>query len=220
MSLSMTKKQTISMTKKPDGSERTKIRVGLGWELLKEPLDLDVAAFLTKHDPATNTSICDEDDGMIFFGQYQDPTTKHFYSQKYGKDVVHCGDNRTGAGDGDDESILIDFAMLNQTRPHINEVMVFVTVFEKDASGNPLPENQMKQHFGMMGDAYTKVYDDVTGEEICKYDLDETFPGYFGVQVGNFRKDSAGAWAFTAVGSGFNKNLLSIAKYLKVPCFS
>ena len=207
MSLSLSKGQTLSLSKKSNGSKRTKVRVGLGWELTKSPLDLDATIFLATNDGTE--SVVNEDDGMIFFGQLESP--------KYGPDVKHYGDNRSGAGDGDDEKIDIDFALLSQNRPHINEIMVFVTIYQQDANNQPLPESQMTQHFGMMTDAYLKIYDTDSNEEICNYDLDATFPGNFSVQIGNFKKDAAGEWSFEAVGSGFNKNLMTIAKRLKVP---
>lgn len=207
MALSLSKGQTLSLSKKSNGSKRSRVRVGLGWELTKPPLDLDATVFLTVNNGTE--SVVTEDEGMIFFGQLEIP--------KYGSDVKHWGDNRSGAGEGDDEKIDINFDLVNKHRPNVNEIMIFVTIYQQDANNNPLPENQMTQHFGQMTDAYLKIYDSDTNEEICNYDLDATFPGNFSVQIGNFKKDAAGEWSFEAIGSGFNKNLMSIAKRLKVP---
>jgi tellurium resistance protein TerD len=210
MSLSLSKGQTLSLSKKSNGAKRTRVTVGLGWELLTgvKELDLDATVFLASNNGTE--SVVSEDDGMIFFGQLESP--------KYGPDVKHHGDNRSGAGaEPIKEKIDIDFALLSQNRPNINEIMVFVTIYQQDANNQPLPESQMTQHFGLMTDAFLKIFDADTNEEICNYDLDATFPGNFAVQIGNFKKDAAGEWAFDAIGSGFNKNLMSIAKRLKVP---
>ena len=208
MSLSLKKGQTLSLAKKPDGSLRTKVRIGLGWEVLGTPLDLDATVYLCNS--TSGAPICENDANMIFFNQKNGP----------GDCVVHHGDNRTGAGDGDDEVIDIDFTKVNQMVPSVNEILLFVTIFQSDKEGNPLPEDKMDQHFGLMKDAYLKIYDQDSGTEICNYDLDATYPDKFAVQIGSFKKQGDSSWSFDAVGEGFNKNLMSISNRLRVPSFS
>lgn len=209
MALSLQKGQSLSLSKNSSGGVRTKIRVGLGWELLGQPLDLDVTVYIAR-DIGGDKFMVEDDRHMIYFGQ------------KVGPDacVAHSGDNRSGAGDGDDETVNVDFTKVESACPNADAVMVFVTIFEADPSGNPLPESKMKQHFGMMGEAYINIYDESTKELICDYKLGTSFNGNSSVHVGNFRKKGAGNWDFEAVGTGFNLNLMSISKHLNVPSFA
>jgi tellurium resistance protein TerD len=206
--ISLAKGSSLSLAKKPNGDVRKIVKCAIGWEVIASPkeLDLDISAFAAIND-GVNIPVVPSDDGFIFYGQTKSPNFD---------DIVHSGDNRSGVGDGDDETITIDFSKVNVLRPTINEIMLVVTISEPDPNTNlPVPESMMTKHFGMLKEAYLRIFED-DGTEICKFDLDETFPSNFGIIVGSFKKVGT-EWKFEATGQGVNKNLLSIAKRLNVP---
>jgi tellurium resistance protein TerD len=104
--------------------------------------------------------------------------------------LEHTGDNRTGAGDGDDESIKVDLSKL----PDGCEKITFVVTIDEAES--------RRQNFGQVRNAFVRIYDPLTNEEILKYDLGEDFSIETAVEFGElYKKDSA--WKFKAVGTGF-----------------
>ena len=104
--------------------------------------------------------------------------------------VEHTGDNLTGAGDGDDESIKVD---LSKLPAGCESITVVVTIHEAEAR---------KQNFGQVRNAFVRVYDPSTNEEILKYDLGEDYSIETAVEFGSlYLKD--GQWKFKAIGAGF-----------------
>lgn len=94
---SLTKGEVSSITKKAPGV--TKVKFGLGWDAPEDaPIDLDAIVFLLGSDG----QLVDKSSGVIFF------------NNKAAHGVVHSGDNRTGAGEGYDETVVIDLAALPQ----------------------------------------------------------------------------------------------------------
>jgi tellurium resistance protein TerD len=151
----------------------------------------------------------DSDDHMIYFKQPVGPNSC----------VLHSGDNRTGISNGDNEVITVDFDKVSSSCTDSDSVMIFVTIFEPDAIGNPISETKATQNFSMLNNAYINIYDEITNELILGYELSSSFKGCTALHVGNFRKNEWGTWNFEIVGVGFNLNILSISKHLKVPSF-
>jgi len=108
--------------------------------------------------------------------------------------VVHQGDNLTGEGDGDDETIFIDLDKIN---PKIERLVVVVTIHEAQIR---------RQNFGQVENSFIRLYDIDTNKEIAKYELDEDFSTETAVEFGELYKKS-GSWRFKAVGVGFNAGL-------------
>jgi tellurium resistance protein TerD len=182
MALNLTKNQSVCLTKEAPGLNN--VRLGLGWEVASQPLDLDVACFMLGADGK-----CPNDGYMIFFNQKVSPD----------QSVVHNGDNRTGSGDGDDETIDID---LSKVGPNINEVSILVTIYGA---------RQKSQNFGSLKSAYIRVINQADNAVIAQYDLDENFPGKYSVQVGSLIRDPVGQWSFQAIGIGYEKELGEVA---------
>lgn len=108
--------------------------------------------------------------------------------------MIHQGDNRTGEGDGDDETILIDLTKINSS---IEELVVVVTIDEAF---------QRKQNFGQVENSFIRLYDATTNIDVAKYELDEGFSTEIAVEFGRlYKKDNT--WRFKAVGTGFNSGL-------------
>ena len=180
MAVNLVKGNRVNLTK--DGLK--KALVGLGWDINRfdgsAAFDLDLVLF--ECDP--NNRIVD-DAHFIFYGNPNDPEGA----------VVHSGDNRTGAGNGDDESAHIDFSKIN---PRVARIFIGVTIF--DAEKN-------KQNFGMVDNSYIRIVNEETGEEVYRYPLCEDFSEEMSVIFGELYKNGA-EWKFKAVGAGYKKELV------------
>ena len=183
-----------------------KFGVGLGWDPNKrsedEEFDLDASAFML------------DEGGRIpsegFFVFYRSTTRKppgSIYPD--GKPispdgaVEHSGDNRTGDGEGDDETIDIQ---LDRLDARIQEIIITVTIHDAE---------ERKQNFGQVRNAFIRIYDAASNDEICKYELDEDFSAETAVEFGRLYKRS-GIWRFEAMGAGHRGGLLTfVTKYTK-----
>ena len=119
------------------------------------------------------------DDYFVFYNNLKSPDGA----------VEHTGDNRTGEGDGDDESIRIDLTSIN---PQVTEIVVVVTIFEAD---------KLKQNFGQVRNSFIRIYNTDTQEEILRYELEEDFSVETAVEFGRIYKKN-GQWKFEAIGVG------------------
>ncbi|QDQ29022.1 TerD family protein [Chitinimonas arctica] len=185
MAISLSKGQGINLAKSAPALKR--VRVGLGWdtpELVNgHPFDLDVSAFVCGLNGAGEPKLL-SDEHLVFYNNLKTPNGS----------VAHTGDNRTGKGNGDDEVLTVDFGLLEGTAMEISFV---VTLHEA-------PER--RQNFGLVRNAFIRLYDDVTGALVAGYDLDATFASETAVQFGSlYRKD--GEWHFKAVGAGYRLTL-------------
>ena len=162
----------------------SKIVVGLGWDTNAYDggydFDLDASAFLVG--PSGRV---EKDSNFIFYNNTTAPG------------IQHMGDNRTGAGDGDDEVINIDITALE---PNVDKVAISVTIHEADVR---------KQNFGMVSNSYIHILDGVSGTELIRYDLGEDFSIETAIVVGELYRHN-GEWKFNAIGSGFAGGLAAL----------
>lgn len=147
MAVSLVKGGNVSLSKEAPGL--TSVTVGLGWDARKtdgQEFDLDAAAFVLGQDEKVLS-----DKHFVFYNEKVSPEGA----------VTYGGDNRTGAGDGDDETIKIDFAKLPEA---VKKVVVAVTIYDGQTRG---------QNFGMVSNAYARVINDADGKELARFDLSE-----------------------------------------------
>lgn len=186
MTISLSKGQRIDLTKTNPGL--TKVIVGLGWDINKyntgADYDLDASAFLLHEDGKAK--------GIGDFLFYNNPNL-------YNGAVEHTGDNRTGAGDGDDEQIVIDFQKVPQ---NIQRIGITVTIHEAE---------ERKQNFGHVSNAFVRVVDAATDREVLRYDLGEEFSLETAVVICELYRQGSD-WKFQAVGSGFNGGLSALCR--------
>lgn len=184
MPVSLTKGQKVSLTKDNPGLK--KVVVGLGWDVnafdTGGDFDLDAAAFLLNDTGKVGSS-----SDFVFYGNLSHPSGS----------VVHQGDNLTGVGDGDDEQIKID---LSKVPDNITKIAFTVTIYE--------PE-QRKQNFGMVSNAFIRIYNEENGEEMLRYDLGEDFSIETAAVFGELYKNGS-EWKFNAIGSGFQGGLAAL----------
>lgn len=174
MSVSLTKGQKVSLSK--DGASLTRIFMGLGWDVAKkggllgglfggnEEIDLDASCLVF-------------DDSGKLVGEI-------WFRALKGMDgaIVHTGDNLTGAGDGDDETIKVDLSKLPAT---VKSLVFTVNSFRG-------------QTFDKVANAYCRVVDEVSGVELAKFALGEAGPHTGLVMAKIYRHN--GEWKIHAIG--------------------
>lgn len=155
-----------------------KFTIGLGWDTNSSStgsaFDLDASVFML----GENRKIIN-DDYFVFYNNLKSPDGA----------VEHTGDNRTGEGDGDDESIKIDLTSIN---PQVSEIIVVVTIHEAE---------KLKQNFGQVHNSFIRIFNTDTQEEILRYELEEDFSVETAVEFGRIYKKN-GQWKFEAIGVG------------------
>ncbi len=184
MAISLQKGGNVNLSK--EAPTMTKMLVGLGWDTRATDgaaFDLDAVAFVLN-----NTGKVRKDSDFIFFNNKQNAEAS----------VVHGGDNRTGAGDGDDETIEIDFSKMPAD---VEKVAVCVTIY--DAEGR-------KQNFGQVSRAYVRVLNSANQQEVARYDLSEDGSTEAAMIFGEVYRNG-GDWKFKAVGQGFKGGLGPLA---------
>lgn len=188
MAVNLSKGQRVSLDK---GIVRA--IVGLGWDTNKYDggydFDLDACAFLL----GENGKVVKDED-FIFYNNLVSRNEA----------VTHMGDNLTGVGDGDDETIIINFPQLPQ---EIQKIAITVTIHDAVAR---------KQNFGQVSNAYIRVAkmanaDDMTGEEVLRFDLMEDFSIETAIVVCEIYRHGKD-WKFNAVASGYQGGLEALCK--------
>lgn len=179
MAFNLEKNQSFNLTKSAPALGR--IRVGLGWDETVGGMDCDVSVFLLNAQNKIPT-----EGHFIFYNNLKSPCGS----------VVHDGDNRTGEGDGDDETVRITLGSLDHS---VAQVLFVVTIHDAQAKS---------QNFGQIDNAYIQVYDDQTGAVLCRYDLAQEFGAFDSVTVGRVYNSDSG-WCFDALGQGVNGGLQS-----------
>jgi tellurium resistance protein TerZ len=173
MSVNLSKGQSVSLTKSSGGG-LTRVRMGLGWDAVKkrglfgsrsQSIDLDASALLFD---AAGTLV-----DQVWFRQLRTADGA----------VQHTGDNLTGAGEGDDESIIVELGQL----PAAVQTLVFVV------------NSFTGQNFSQIENAFCRLVDETTGAEVARYEL--TGSGTHNAQVmSKVARDGAG-WSMTAIGA-------------------
>lgn len=185
MAISLSKGGNISLSKEEPNLR--KILVGLGWDARSTDgadFDLDASAFIL----AGNDKVRSDAD-FIFYNQLRSPDGT----------VEHTGDNKTGAGEGDDEVIKIDLARM---APEVAKIAFTVTIHEAEAR---------KQNFGMVKNAFIRIVNDETGREVVRYDLSEDASTETAMVFGEVYRH-ANEWKFRAVGQGYTGGLKALAQ--------
>ena len=183
MALTLSKGQNLSLSKTEPGLK--KIIIGLGWDPRAtdgQEFDLDASLFLLGEN-----------------GKVRSDADFIFYNQKTSGcgSVEHTGDNRTGEGDGDDESIKVE---LGRVPPNVQRLAVTVTIHDADAR---------RQSFGQVENAFIRIVNADTNGEVVRYDLTEDYSTETAMIFGEVYRHN-GEWKFKAVGQGYAGGLKSM----------
>ena len=184
MAISLTKGGNISLSKTDPTLKN--IIIGLGWDARPtdgQDFDLDASAFLLKEDGKVRS-----DTDFIFYNQLRSACGS----------IEHTGDNLTGDGDGDDESLILKLDMI----PYVVQRIVFtVTIHDAD---------KRKQNFGQVSNAAIRVVNQDTGIEVIRYDLSEDASTETAMVFGEVYRHN-NEWKFKAVGQGYAGGLAALA---------
>src|SRR6476620_2939301 len=185
LAISLSKGQKVDLTKTNPGL--SKVIVGLGWDTNRydgaKDFDLDTSVFLL----GDNGKVASDSDFI-------------FYNNATGGNgsVVHTGDNRTGAGDGDDEQTNID---LNNVPASVQRITFAITIHDAESRS---------QNLGQVSNAYVRILNGDSNQELIRYDLGEDFSIETALVVGELYRHN-GEWKFSAIGSGFQGGLAALA---------
>jgi tellurium resistance protein TerD len=185
MAISLQKGGNVNLSKEAPGL--SKMTIGLGWDVRAT----DGAAF--------------DLDGVVFMltqgGKVRSDSDFIFYNNLKSSDgsVTHSGDNRTGAGEGDDETVTVE---LSRVPPEVDKIVLAVTIHDAEAR---------RQNFGMIGKAFIRCVNASGNAEIARYDLSEDSSTESAMIFGEVYRNGAD-WKFRAIGQGFQGGLGPLAK--------
>lgn len=173
MAVTLSKGQKVQL-KKSSGSTLTEVRMGLGWDarkvrtlfgrLKEQAIDLDASCLLF-------------DDAKKLLDQV-------WFRQLRSQDgaLQHLGDNQTGAGEGDDESIVVH---LEKVSPAVTTLVFVVNSYSGET-------------FSQIDNAFCRLVDSTTEQEIARYDLSGS--GSHTAQIMAKLTRSGAGWDMTALG--------------------
>ncbi len=185
MAVNLQKGQKVDLTKGRRGLRE--VIVGLGWDPVEQerslfgslfgkkpqPIDCDASAIVCGPDGKINKS-----SDLVYFGNLTHSSGC----------IIHKGDNLTGEGEGDDEQIIV---ILDKMPENICKIVFVVNIFQASVR---------KQHFGMIKNAFIRVVDAATNEELCRYNLsDRIYDGMTAMIFGELYRDG-NEWKFGAIG--------------------
>ena len=185
MAISLTKGQNVSLSK-TDPSLKN-VLVGLGWDARStdgQNFDLDASVFM-----ATENGKVPSDRHFIFYNQLVSPCGG----------VEHTGDNLTGDGDGDDESVIV---RLDKVESNIKSLFITVTIHDAEAR---------RQNFGQVSNAFVRIVNNDTSDEIVRFDLSEDYSTETAMVFGEIYRHN-GEWKFRAIGQGYTGGLYSLCQ--------
>ncbi|MAS87019.1 MAG: chemical-damaging agent resistance protein C [Micavibrio sp.] len=185
MSETINKQESKNLTQLQPGLK--KLMVGTGWDIQMNEdgaVDVDLSCFLLNVADQTR-----EDSDFVF---YNNATSKN-------EAVRYKGDNRTGAGEGDDEIIFLE---LDKIDFDVATIVFVASIYEGSVN---------KQDFGMLKNSYIRVLDEENRVELLRYDLAEDFKGHQAVKIASLER-AGNDWYFKALGEPVRGGLAEVAK--------
>lgn len=184
--VNLVKGQKVELTK--GNPSLVRINAGLGWDVNAydsgSAFDLDAEVFLL----GANGRVMSDGD-FVFYGN-----TTHSSGA-----VEHTGDNRDGAGDGDDETVKIDLSKIPSS---VEKIEFTVTIYDAAIRN---------QNFGQVQNAFIRIYNADTNEELIRFDLTEEFSIETALVIGELYRYN-GEWKFSAVGAGYQGGLEALCR--------
>ena len=175
--INLEKKKPFNLSKSSPGLNQ--VKVGLSWDPSSDvEADADASVFMLNESGKIP--------GETFFVFFNNLTSGDGA-------VVHSGDNRTGAGDGDDEEIHIS---LNNVSNEVLQIIIVITIHNMSDG----------VHFGNVLNSAVRIYNQANGSVICQYELSEKFDGCDSLIIGRFYRNGSD-WEFEAMGQAFGGGL-------------
>nr|WP_296773748.1 TerD family protein [Rhodococcus sp. (in: high G+C Gram-positive bacteria)] len=185
MGVTLAKGGNVSLSK--EAPNLTAVTIGLGWDVRNTTggdFDLDASAIGLGNDKKSIGDLF-----FVFYNNLRSPDGA----------IEHTGDNRTGEGEGDDESINIDLVALS---PDVESIVFPVSIHDADALG---------QNFGQVVNAFIRVVDRADGRELARFDLSEDASTETAMVFGELYRRGQ-EWKFRAIGQGYASGLAGIVR--------
>lgn len=185
MGVTLAKGGNVSLSK--EAPNLTAVTIGLGWDVRNTTggdFDLDASAIGLGNDKKSIGDLF-----FVFYNNLRSPDGA----------IEHTGDNRTGEGEGDDESIDIDLVALS---PDVESIVFPVSIHDADALG---------QNFGQVVNAFIRVVDRADGRELARFDLSEDASTETAMVFGELYRRGQ-EWKFRAIGQGYASGLAGIVR--------
>lgn len=162
------------------------VTIGVGWDLKKfegDPVDVDASLFLLDKNDRTR-----EDEDFVF------------YNNATGREgaVRHMGDSRTGAGDGDDEKIVVDLMALPF---EVVKIAFALSIYDLDMNSN---------NFTMVKNVYFRIVNNETTHETFRFELDEGLGNTTALLIGSLERIGSD-WIYKAIGEPIQGGLSRLA---------
>ena len=189
MGVSLQKGGNVNLSKAAPGLSA--VAIGLGWDTRAtdgDAFDIDASGFMLKPDSKVRS-----DTDFIYFNNKKSPDGS----------VEHLGDNLTGAGEGDDETINVT---LSGVPSDVDKIAFTVTIHDAEAK---------RQSFGQIAKAYIRVINSADNAELARFDLSEDGSTETAMIFGELYRAGA-EWKFRAVGQGFQGGLGALALHFGV----
>jgi tellurium resistance protein TerD len=180
MGVTLEKGGRVSLDKAAPGLRL--VHVGLGWDPRVTDgtdFDLDASAFLVGENGKVSS-----DSDFIFYNNLESPDGS----------VRHTGDNLTGAGEGDDEVIMVDLPAVPAS---VHKIAFTVTIHDAQ---------NRRQNFGQVGNAFIRLVDADKGTEVVRFDLGEDYSTETAMVFAELYRHG-GEWRFNAIGQGYSGGL-------------
>lgn len=170
MAVNLKKGQKLNLSS--ESNRVNGIIVGLGWDSARSGsanVDCDASAILCGLDQKAFD--------VIYFGKMRSENDA----------VAYRGDSRTGEGNGENEQIYVNFGKLSQ---NIGKIVIAVNIYDAKAK---------RQHFGMINNAFVRVRNWKTGQEMCQFNLTDNYSGMTGIIAAEIIR-YGGGWDFVPNG--------------------
>ncbi|MBB1125086.1 TerD family protein [Thiospirillum jenense] len=184
MALSLNKGGNVNLSK--EAPNLINVLVGLGWDARAtdgQPFDLDASLFMVRADGRVPN-----DAYFIFYNQKNSPEGA----------IEHTGDNQTGAGEGDDETVHVT---LSKVPTEIQKLVIVVTIHDAEIR---------RQNFGQVSNAYVRIVNRDNQQEVVRFDLSEDYSTETAMIFGEIYRYN-NDWKFKAVGQGYAGGLRALA---------
>lgn len=211
----LVKGQNINLTRQFNG--QTKFRVGLSWDTGAQTFDLDAIALLLTDKVDSGGKVPNEDFAAAYFNN--DPDRPNYQKitfqtpsgnvgfQSIDGSVKSFGDNRTGDGSGDDETIELD---LSKVDPRIKSILILVNIYTED-------DPTKNFNFGMVKNAMVKLYEGNSDIPALCFELSEDFSTEHNLEFVEVYLHN-NEWKFKALGNGNNNTFAEELKKFGIPC--
>lgn len=184
MAINLTKGQSIVLSKSE--YDLSRLTMALGWDVAPPKKSIFGRSSGANFDLDSYALLLGENGKL---NNYKEDVIYYSNLESKDKTVVHSGDNLTGAGDGDDEQILVKLSSLSA---QYDKIILGVNIYNG---------KERKQHFGLVENAFVRAVD-ATGKEIARYRLsnDPSYEGKLNMLMGEVYREG-GEWKFKAVGN-------------------